>query len=581
VIFLFYLFITLHLLAIAGGMVTRQWPIRPQQLVWRGTSVEVACTQIQALLYDVDDVKFAYPTGQFVPDEAESNHAQGRVVMHEANFKGSKGFGMVKHLFVMAAAVSAGFFEESALVGFLVAFMAFWLASLLAAPFLIAAVLDVIYRRLYRSRISADIRQHPSIADAVTVDLTFRGLSAFGIVGDVVRAAAVPVPPAGSRAAATLPSADASSSSARAANWAGAAERRSTMLYGSGVALSIALAIVLAAADPHPFGGSPTSYASPDAAEASYSSSGGSAEGASGSTGPSDSGSAPSDSGAGATGSSDNTYQSSVGNYSVTPPTDWVRDTEDKNKGSYYETRWHLPGQPEIHGLVDYTPGYQGTPRQGAQGVRKLFQRVGDYQEIDFSPQGDAQRWEFEAQGDHRLDVFWRCGDTGVAILASAPKGEWSTYESDLTGFVDSFECTGPDSASTSGTTSSASGAADGQDYALSTKSGRMERAIRQHWAARLDGNYAKAYGYYTGPLLQRVGLESRWAEGIKADGLNNVTFGRFDNVFVTGDRGRMRVSVTTESDATGCVTWRFTYDMVHGTGRWLIYDSRATKSSC
>src|SRR5204863_199702 len=132
--------------------------------------------------------------------------------------------------------------EESALVGFLVAFMAFWLASLLAAPFLIAAVLDVIYRRLYRSRISADIRQHPSIADAVTVDLTFRGLSAFGIVGDVVRAAAVPVPPAGSRAAATLPSADASSSSARAANWAGAAERRSTMLYGSGVALSIALA---------------------------------------------------------------------------------------------------------------------------------------------------------------------------------------------------------------------------------------------------------------------------------------------------------------------------------------------------
>ncbi len=374
-VFLMYLFIALQVMALVGGVVTRRWPLRPQRLVWRGTSVEHASAQIRALLYDIDDVRFAYPTGQFVPSEEETDLAAGRVVMDEANFTGSKGFGMVIHLFVMAGAVTRGVIDDSPLLGLLVGLFAFWFAAILAAPFFIASLIDVVYRRLYRSRITADVRPHASMPNAVTVDLEFRGLSSFGIVGDVLRAVATPAAPAGSRAALqTTGDLPGTTSAARAAVWASAAGRRSTVMYGSGVLASVVIAALLLAISPHPFEQQYDDGTSADSSSSYYDE-------------PSDEmpvdepveqteeDTVTEESGPDETATTDETdegtrYVSARGNYSVLPPSGWVQDSSDKNKGSFYESRWHLPGQPTVYGLVDYTPGFSGTPLEGATSLR-------------------------------------------------------------------------------------------------------------------------------------------------------------------------------------------------------------------
>jgi hypothetical protein len=606
-VFLMYLFLALQVMALVGGVVTRRWPLRPQRLVWRGTSVEHASSQIRALLYDIDDVRFAYPTGQFVPSEEETDLAAGRVVMDEANFTGSKGFGMVIHLFVMAGAVTRGVIDDSPLLGLLVGLFAFWFAAILAAPFLIASLIDVVYRRLYRSRITADVRPHESMPNAVTVDLEFRGLSSFGIVGDVLRAVATPAAPAGSRAA-LQPTGDPSgaTSAARAAVWASAAGRRSTVMYGSGVLASVVIAAVLLAISPHPFE-QQYDYASSADSTSSYYDEPSEDAAVDEPVDQSEEDTAPTDeSDSDTTTTTDQTdeetrYVSAQGNYSVLPPSGWLQDSSEKDKGPFYESRWHLPGEGDVYGLVDYTPGFGGTPLEGAATLRAARRSQSDYEELDFSAQGEARRWEFIAQGTHKVDVFYRCGGVGVAILASAPADVWDDHESELTEFVDSLTCgeasdpsadeteTTPEDTTTNTTTTPSgdgsdtpkSGGGDGQVYARDTNAGGMEHAIRAHWQARLDGDYSTAYGYYTGAVRSRVGLESSWAEQVRRDGLSDVEFNDFDVELANDQRGRMRAEIRTEAESTGCRDWVFTYTIVRQSSRWLIYDSRAHDSAC
>ncbi|MEA2150157.1 MAG: hypothetical protein QOD69_1987 [Solirubrobacteraceae bacterium] len=601
--FLFYLFVALQVAALVGGVVTRAWPLHTQRIVWRGTAVEYAARQMQALLYDVDDVRFAYPTGQFVPDANESDHAAGRVVMHEANFKGSKGLGMIFHLFALAASAVAGVFEESLLMGFLMASLTFGLVAMLTAPFLLASIIDIVYRRLYRSRIEADVRAHPELANAVTVDLMFRGLSAFGIVGNVMRAAAEPAPPAGSKAAGAART-DPLPSRARASTWARAAEQRSTVLYASGVAAALLMAIVLTLASPFSSSSRPPALSN-------------AATGLQPAVPPPDDTSSPAVGADGANGGSSapppttdpqqttptaqppdpGTYTSTGGGYSIVPPAGWLMNAEDKDHGGvFYETRWHKRGASEVHALVDYTPGYSGTPLQGASQLRDARKHSSDYEELDFSAQADgARRWEFVAGGQHVVDTFYRCGETGIAVLATAPPAEWDAQQAELSAFQSSFSCTANGAGTSSGagsgagrspspTTSTAAPApapADGQTYPLSTHAGRMERAIRHHWKSRLEGDYATAYGFYTGAVRRRVGLESTWAQQISKDGLEKVEFGPFHQEFASSSGGRLRVAVHTESREGGCDDWQFTYDMVFAAHRWLITDSKATDAPC
>lgn len=599
--FILYLFIALQVAALAGGVATRRWPLRPQQLVWRGTTVEFAANQIQALLYDIDDVRFAYPTGQFVPVADETNHTAGKVVMREANFKGSKGLGVVFRLFAGCAAAAAEMASESVLIGLFGGFLLFGFAAFLAAPFLAASLIDVVYRALYRSRITAEVREHPSVPNAVTVDLTFRGLSSFGIVGDVLRAAATPAPPAGSRAAEAAKTEVVMSSRARASQWAGAAERRSSIVYGSGVAASVLAALVLALVV-HPSTSNDYSYNS--SADTSYSS-GSDSSPTDDSTTTEDStttndptttdDSTTTDSTAETTPTpAPNAYTSSSGNYSVAVPDGWIQNADEKfhpGNGAFTESKWHSAGDPEIFGLVDYTPGFSGTALEGALPIRAAHAKASDYEELDFSADGDARRYEFISGGVHKLDVFHKCGSTGVAMLVAAPADRWSDAESTLTDFVASFTC-GSDSVSSGATSSNdTSGDSTGGDtsttdvntdqvFPTTTKAGLIELTIRRHWQARLDGDYAKAFGYYTGAVLSRVGTEAGWSEGIRNDGMTKLEFQGFRLLGVSSNVGRMEAKIHTESRRGGCDDWTFTYVMKHQ-GHWLIANSSADDAEC
>ena len=461
-------------------------------------------------------------------------------------------------------------------------------ACLLAAPFLVASLIDVVYRQLYRSRITADVHRHLTIPDAVTVDLVFRGLSSFGIVGDVLRAAAAPEPPAGSRAAAPVTELTAMSSRERAGQWAGAAERRSSVIYGSGVFTSVLVAAVLTMVAPLSGGG--IGYSDNSLAADTYSENNGSSSEPEVTEDQDTTNDEPTET----TTTEDvqlpaGAYQSTAGGYAVVPPSGWIRNHSEKDKGSFVETKWHMRGRSDVHGLVDYTVGFPGTPYEGARDLRAAMQRLNDYEELDFSAVDDTRRWEFTSGGAHKLDVFHRCGSTGLAVLAAAPADEWPDLEDELTSFVDSFHCTTAEDSGASGSETGGSGdeggtpraPSGGQTYSITTKAGRMERAIRQHWNGRLEGDYGKAYAYYTGRLRARAGLESSWSEQVRRDGLNNVEFNGVDLDFVNGARGRMRAKIRTESQANGCQDWSFTYDMVHSKVRWLIHDAKAENVEC
>lgn len=588
--FILYLFVALQVAALIGGIVSRTWKLQPQQLVWHGTTVPGAAANVQSFLWDVDDFRFAYPTGQFIPDEQARDLNAGRVVMREANFKGSKGFGVIVLMFKAVGVWALGAARVNPFLGLIGGLLGLYFAAWLAAPFLIASIIDVLYRSLYRSEITAQVAAHPTIDNAVTIDLSFRGLSAFGIVGDVLRGIAEPAAPAGSAAhAKALTETTTGSARTRAANWAGAAERRSSVIYGTGVATSVVVALLLASFGGH-IGGS--GYDDTDSSYASESSYDSASDDASSDDTTSDA-DLSSDDGSDPFASDEDTsyddttesasFTSSSDGFSASPPDGWVQDSDAKDKGGFSETRWHLPGSPEVYGLVDHTAGYTGSAETGARGVRDAVAKSDGYSEIDFSAgDDDSWRWEFTLDGTRKLDVFHSCGAGGYAILAAAPEADWDTYADELTLFVDSFSCdSGSSDATVDAPSSDSSSSADGYSYPADTISGRMERAIRNHWQARLDGDYEKAFGYYTTPILNRVGSESNWASEIASDGLTDVTFSGFDSTETTPSRGRMDVSLQTTSDANGCQDWTFNYTMVHNGSRWLISDSTADSSSC
>ncbi|MEV4422377.1 hypothetical protein AB0L40_20735, partial [Patulibacter sp. NPDC049589] len=110
------------------------------------------------------------------------------------------------------------------------------------------------------------------------------------------------------------------------------------------------------------------------------------------------------------------------------PGTGWVRDHADKFQGDdFYETRWHLKGRPDVVVYVDYTPGFSGTPRSGAEGVRRRPGTPG-YVEHRFASDGDDVVWEFSLDGTHKIDRFSTACDTGFAVLGAAPDDEFERH---------------------------------------------------------------------------------------------------------------------------------------------------------
>ena len=72
--------------------------------------------------------------------------------------------------------------------------------------------------------------------------------------------------------------------------------------------------------------------------------------------------------------------------FTLTPPAGWIRDAQEVDHDGYVESRWHLPGAPEVYVLIDHTVDFDGTPEDGARSVRKMTSRNADYAELAFEP---------------------------------------------------------------------------------------------------------------------------------------------------------------------------------------------------
>lgn len=150
----------------------------------------------------------------------------------------------------------------------------------------------------------------------------------------------------------------------------------------------------------------------------------------------------------------------------------------------------------------------------------------------------------------------------------------------------DGYDSSGDDSSSDDSTTASSSediGDAGGDErltdsnkyvYPASSKSGQMEKVVRQHFQDRLEGKYHAAYAKYTYPLTSNAGTESAWSQAIAADGLQTIEFRKLETL--SGDR--VRLGLETNSDADGCHRWRILYQMVKVNGHWRMSDTTDTK---
>ena len=130
--------------------------------------------------------------------------------------------------------------------------------------------------------------------------------------------------------------------------------------------------------------------------------------------------------------------------YTMTPPDGWIRSRNEKPYEGYVSSKWHLSGSPEVTITVDYTPGFEGTPAEGARSVRNQFRgKVSDYVELGWAPVvvsgHDVWRWQFQLvdRNIEKVDWFFSKCSTGVGVLATAPPAE---FDERLPTFEDAVE---------------------------------------------------------------------------------------------------------------------------------------------
>lgn len=595
-----FLFVALQFAAIAMAVVSRNWTLRPEQVVWRGIDVPVAANYVQHYLYDIDDSRWAYPTGAFVPDKDATNLAQGVVVMREANFPGSTGMSWIFRIFArMRAGVARDAIEsDSFLVTMFMAILRFSFALWVSIPLAFAAVLDMGYRALFRSRIEARVRKHPDIEDAVTVDLELQGMSAFGLTSDVLRGMTPAALPAEIAHAAGVPVGEGEQSSsesgtrARAAAWVGQANRRFRVVQTSAIGVAVLAAVAGAAVMPTPstFSGDDSYYSD----SSGYDESGSDAGYDDGSGGSGDDAYVSDDSDSGEDTTDPGQFVGA--SYSITAPSDWIQDSEEKDKGSYEESRWHLPGNSDVYAIVNRTAGYGGSAAAGARSVRAdIERRYDDYVEHDWRAYGSGGwLWEFSADGDRKVDIFTTaCGD-GYAFLGATPEDEFEEWRDTFMEMAETLEpdcerdggdADGSDSSDSSDDDTTTEYASVDDPAAFTYRQGTysygMERAIRRHFQARLDGEYGTAYDLYGPPLQQKAGNRDTWAEALAEDGLNSVTIDNVRTENVSSDQGTAYVQFTTESSQGGCMSFDVRYTMKKDNGRWKLWRSKADSTEC
>jgi SPOR domain len=133
--------------------------------------------------------------------------------------------------------------------------------------------------------------------------------------------------------------------------------------------------------------------------------------------------------------------------YDLEVPGNWqLVERERSHSGQFKQTEWRVPGAPETKFLVDYTEGYEGTPEEGARGVRAQRRSQPGYREIEFGPTVlngfDAWRWTYLLADAKQVDFFVQACGTGYAMLGSSPPATFERYGSLFEEVAQSFSTT-------------------------------------------------------------------------------------------------------------------------------------------
>lgn len=124
-------------------------------------------------------------------------------------------------------------------------------------------------------------------------------------------------------------------------------------------------------------------------------------------------------------------------------PQGWNMVEDQAPEQGYVESKWVSPTDPNVDLLIDDTPGYDGTPEEGAESVRTQVEQDSSYNRLSWGsqsyPAGEGWDWQFTDRGDERVDTFFAACGTGYAILGSAPAGEFGQYQQLFSQVTDSF----------------------------------------------------------------------------------------------------------------------------------------------
>ncbi len=193
--------VVLQLVALVAALVARYWVLKSASFELHGIDVPRATALVASYLQGIHDHRFGFPTGVFEIDGTQT--APGRVVAREMNLKGSAGFGPIVFglklpILGLAGGLAMAEADGGCLVAALGASMGFaigcFLAAVIIVPCAFVTVVELILRTLMRAEIRAAIDPVPDQADSVRVQFELRGLSAFGIEGQLRRGIRPPHP---------------------------------------------------------------------------------------------------------------------------------------------------------------------------------------------------------------------------------------------------------------------------------------------------------------------------------------------------------------------------------------------------
>jgi hypothetical protein len=134
----------------------------------------------------------------------------------------------------------------------------------------------------------------------------------------------------------------------------------------------------------------------------------------------------------------------STGHYRIDVPVTWqqVSDEED-HSGVYRESRWNSPSG-DGYLLIDYTDGFDGTPKSGADALHEAMRGTSGYTEWAYESwlNGRFWRWEFTKDGTRKIDVFASNCGTGYALLGAASPGRFTRLRASFEAAARSLQLT-------------------------------------------------------------------------------------------------------------------------------------------